>query len=80
MSCDLQEQRQNMCNQWHTLPSEVTLVRMTTRPRSNSLLSFGVGSVQGPGSTLHKHQVAAFSSIFAVVYKVHTLNFLRQPP
>lgn len=34
----------------------------------------------GPGSTIHKYQVAAFSSISVVVYKVQALHFLTQPP
>lgn len=33
----------------------------------------------GLGSAIHKYQVAAFSSIFVVVYKVHALHFLAQP-
>lgn len=34
----------------------------------------------GLGPIIHQYQVAAFSSIFVVVYKVHTLHFLTQPP
>lgn len=34
----------------------------------------------GLGSTIHKYQAAAFSSIVVVIYKVHALHFLTQPP
>lgn len=34
----------------------------------------------GLSSTIHKYQVAAFSSIFVVVHKVRALHFLAQPP
>lgn len=77
----------NMCNQWHTLPSEVTAVQMSTAAVTPSFLIYFVPTVvwsrlsSGPGSTIHKYQVAAFSSIFVVVLTKSTpLHYLAQPP
>lgn len=80
-----QSKKENMCNQWQTLPSEVVVVQMTTSHSSNSPLLLFAPTViwsqlsWGLGSTIHKYQAAAFSSIVIVIYKVHALHFLTQP-